>query len=86
MQLIVKIIPLMLFAAKLDMAAQPIHVPVGDTVEIIVDKWGVPHIYASHEDDLFFGQGFNAARDRLFQLEIWRRQATGTVAEILGKR
>ena len=37
-----------------------------------------------NEQDLFFAQGYNAARDRLFQLEMWRRQATGTVAEILG--
>lgn len=55
-------------------------------VEIIVDEWGVPHIYAQNEHDLFFAQGYNAARDRLFQLEIWRRQATGTVAELLGPR
>ena len=55
-------------------------------VEIIVDQWGIPHIYAETEADLFFAQGFNAARDRLFQLEVWRRQATGTVAEILGPR
>lgn len=55
-------------------------------VEIIVDHWGIPHIYAKNEADLFFAQGFNAARDRLFQFEIWRRQATGTVAEILGER
>ena len=55
-------------------------------VEIIVDHWGIPHIYAQNEADLFFAQGFNAARDRLFQFEIWRRQSTGTVAEILGER
>lgn len=34
----------------------------------------------------FFAQGFNAARNRLFQLEIWRRRATGTLAEILGRK
>lgn len=55
-------------------------------VEILVDHWGIPHIYAETETDLFFAQGFYAAQDRLFQLEIWRRQATGTVAEILGER
>ena len=55
-------------------------------VEILVDRWGIPHIYAETEHDLFFAQGWNAARDRLFQLELWRRQATGTVAEILGPR
>jgi penicillin amidase len=56
------------------------------SVRIIKDQWGISHIYANDERDLFFAQGFNAARDRLFQLEIWRRQATGTVAEILGPR
>lgn len=54
-------------------------------VQILVDQWGVPHIYAQTERDLFFAQGFYAARDRLFQFEIWRRQATGTVAEIFGE-
>jgi penicillin G amidase len=56
-----------------------------EPVEIIKDRWGISHIYAKNESDLFFAQGYNVARDRLFQLEIWRRQATGTVAEILGK-
>ena len=55
-------------------------------VEILVDQWGISHIYAETEHDLFYAQGWNAARDRLFQLELWRRQATGTVAEILGER
>ncbi|MCE2455340.1 MAG: penicillin acylase family protein [Gemmatimonadetes bacterium] len=55
-------------------------------VEIIVDHWGISHIYAESERDLFFAQGWNAARDRLFQLEMWRRQASGTVSEILGER
>ncbi len=55
-------------------------------VEIIRDRWGVNHIYAQNEADLFFAQGYAAAKDRLFQFELWRRQATGTVAEILGRR
>ncbi|MDZ4715536.1 MAG: penicillin acylase family protein [Cytophagales bacterium] len=53
-------------------------------VEILRDTAGVNHIYAQNEHDLFFAQGYSAAKDRLFQFEIWRRQATGTVAEILG--
>ena len=57
-----------------------------EPVEILVDRWGISHIYAETQHDLFFAQGWNAARDRLFQLELWRRQATGTVAEILGPR
>ena len=55
-------------------------------VEILRDQYGVNHIYAKNEHDLFFAQGYCAAKDRLFQFEIWRRQATGTVAEILGPR
>jgi penicillin G amidase len=57
-----------------------------DTVNIQVDAWGVPHIYAQNENDLFFAQGYYACRDRLFQFELWRRKATGTMAEILGQR
>ncbi|MBT6059472.1 MAG: penicillin acylase family protein [Gammaproteobacteria bacterium] len=55
-------------------------------VEILKDRWGISHIYAQTEHDLFFAQGYSAARDRLFQFEIWRAQATGTTAEILGPR
>ena len=55
-------------------------------VEVLRDRWGVSHIYAANEHDLFFAQGYVAASDRLFQLELWRRQATGTVAELLGPR
>ncbi|HEX7296125.1 MAG TPA: penicillin acylase family protein [Pyrinomonadaceae bacterium] len=55
-------------------------------VEILRDRWGVSHIYAENEADLFFAQGYNVARDRMFQLELWRRQATGTVSEFLGRK
>jgi penicillin amidase len=56
------------------------------SVEILKDRWGISHIYAETEHDLFFAQGYSAVRDRLFQFELWRRQATGTVSEILGPR
>ena len=56
------------------------------SVEILKDRWGIAHIYAETEHDLFFAQGYSAVRDRLFQFELWRRQATGTVSEILGPR
>jgi penicillin amidase len=55
-------------------------------VEILRDRWGIAHIYAQNEADLFFAQGYNAARDRPFQFEMWRRQAMGTTAEVLGRR
>ncbi len=57
-----------------------------EPVEILRDEWGINHIYAKNQHDLFFAQGYAAAKDRLFQFEIWRRQATGTVAEILGEQ
>lgn len=63
-------------------AIEGLHEPV----EILRDQWGLNHIYAKNQHDLFFAQGYAAAKDRLFQFEIWRRQATGTVAEILGER
>ena len=59
---------------------------LGQPVEVLRDRWGVPHIYAKNEHDLFFAQGYSAARDRAFQFEMWRRQATGTMAEVIGKR
>src|SRR5215467_2896314 len=54
--------------------------------EIVVDRWGIPHIYAQTMADLFFVQGFNAARDRLWQLDLWRRQGEGKLAEAFGSR
>ncbi|MDG1571266.1 penicillin acylase family protein [Robiginitalea sp. M366] len=59
---------------------------LSEAVEVYRDPYGINHIYALNERDLFFAQGYLAARDRLFQFEIWRRQATGTVAEMLGER
>src|SRR5689334_15460325 len=53
-------------------------------VEILRDKWGVPHIYAKNTEDLFFAQGWITAKDRLFQIDLWRRVGTGKLAEVLG--
>ncbi|HEX7034960.1 MAG TPA: penicillin acylase family protein [Pseudomonadales bacterium] len=54
--------------------------------EIVVDAWGVPHIYAGTHYDAFFVQGFNAARDRLWQIDLWRRRGLGLLSEVLGER
>lgn len=54
-------------------------------VQIHVDEWGVPHIFGSSKEDLFFAQGFNAARDRLFQLDFSRRRGLGRLAEVFGR-
>jgi len=55
-----------------------------DSVEIIRDRWGVPHIYARNLSDLFFAQGFVQAQDRLWQMEMYRRTFEGSLAEIMG--
>ena len=54
-------------------------------VEVIRDQWGVPHIYAENEADLFFAQGYVHAQDRLWQMEFNRRIASGTLSEALGE-
>jgi len=57
---------------------------VSAPVRIVRDRWGVPHIYAESQDDLFFAQGFVQAEDRLFQMDLWRRSAQGRLSEVLG--
>lgn len=49
-------------------------------VEVLRDRWGVPHIYTKTSDDLFFAQGYITARDRLFQIDLWRRAGTGKLS------
>jgi penicillin G amidase len=53
-------------------------------VTIAFDRYGLNHIFAENEDDLFFAQGFNAARERLWQIDLWRRRGLGLLAEALG--
>ena len=54
-----------------------------EPVEVLRDRWGVPHIYAKNQRDLFFAQGFVAAQDRLYQIDMWRRVAVGETADVL---
>ena len=75
----------LLFGAALPGAAQPVQVAgLAQPARILVDRWGVPHIYAASQDDAFFVQGFNAARDRLFQIDLWRRRGLGELASVFG--
>lgn len=53
-------------------------------VDVLRDRWGVAHIYAQNQHDLFFAQGVVAAQDRLFQMELWKRAGQGRLAEVLG--
>ncbi len=52
--------------------------------EIVVDPWGIPHLRAGGMADLWFVQGFNAARDRLWQIDLWRKRGLGRLAEAFG--
>ena len=53
-------------------------------VRVVRDRWGVAHISAHNQDDLFFAQGFVQAQDRLFQMDLWRRSVQGRLSEVLG--
>ncbi len=53
-------------------------------VEVVRDRWGIPHVSALGEPDAFFAQGYCHAQDRLWQMELGRRLARGRLAELLG--
>lgn len=53
-------------------------------VELILDRDGVPHIYAKNDADLYCAQGYIHARDRFFQMDLTRREVSGDLAEVLG--
>ncbi len=54
-------------------------------VEVLRDEMGVPHLYAANDEDLFYASGYTQAVDRLFQMEVMRRSARGTLAALLGR-
>jgi len=61
------------------------HIGILDhPVEILVDKWGVPHIYAANDLGVFIGQGFAVARDRLWQIDVWRKRGLGLLSADYG--
>ncbi len=55
------------------------------SVEILWDKWGIPHVFANDIYDLYFTQGYIHAGHRLWQMETFRRLISGTLSEITGK-
>ena len=57
---------------------------VNGVVRIDRNRWGIPHVSADTDEDLFFGFGYAMAQDRLFQLDYLRRKAVGRLSEILG--
>src|SRR5579872_572398 len=51
---------------------------------IVIDHWGIAHIFATTVHDAFLLQGFNAARDRLWQIDLWRKRGLGLLAKNFG--
>jgi penicillin amidase len=57
---------------------------LAEPAEIIVDRWGLAHLYARSPRDAYFLQGYNVARDRLWQIDLWRKRGLGLLAESFG--
>ncbi len=76
-----------LFSAILfsNQRAEAAEFKLSEPVIVQYDTFGVPHLTASNDADLFFAQGFVTARDRLWQMEYNRHLAAGRLAEILGE-
>src|SRR5919201_6695673 len=53
-------------------------------IDIVRDRWGIPHVSAHDQPDALFAQGFCHAQDRLWQMELSRRLARGRLAEAFG--
>ena len=51
-----------------------------EPAEIVLDRWGIPHIRAATRHDVYFVQGFNAARARGRQIDTWRKRGLGRLA------
>lgn len=83
---VLHLLVLALILTTLPLTAQP---PIAlsqiqSPASIVRDVDGMPHVQASNEHDLFFLQGWIHAQDRLFQMDLSRRQPSGTLAELLG--
>jgi len=57
---------------------------LGSNVKVIWDKWGVPHIFADNDRDLFFAVGYIHAQERMWQMELLRRAGFGRLSEVFG--
>ena len=74
-----------LFLSSAAIAETPVVIPgLESAATVLRDDDGIPHIVAENELDLVRVQGWVHARDRLFQMDVSRRQASGTLAELFG--
>ena len=68
-------------SAKKDKGGDAVEIPcLTGEVEVILDRDGVPHIFAENDLDLFCAEGYVHARDRFFQMDLTRRQVSGDLA------
>jgi penicillin amidase len=87
---LIAIVPALLLLTSLDASAKK---DKGDVVEIecldgevevILDRDGVPHLFAENDHDLLCAEGYVHARDRFFQMDLTRREVSGDLAELVG--
>src|SRR5262245_8364825 len=78
------LIPFAHASADTPLQASTQRLGVQSPAQIVRDVDGIPHISAKSETDMAFLQGYVHARDRLFQMDVSRRRADGTLAELLG--
>ena len=57
-----------------------------ETIEIVRDFWGIPHIFATSSEGAFYGLGYATAQDRMFQMEYSRRIVEGRISELVGEK
>ena len=73
-----------LLKALPDVESKQMLCGLNDSVTILRDQWGIPHIRATNESDVFFGQGFSTAQDRLWHMDYDRHRALGRWSEMAG--
>ncbi len=59
---------------------------LGADVEVRFDDYGIPHIFAGNDEDLFFAQGYLMARERMFQMDMTRRAGRGELSTLFGEK
>lgn len=90
--IIIAFVTLFLYLHQLSSSGQPLYngqieIPgLIEPVEVFRDKFGVPHIFARHETDLYLATGYVMAQDRLWQMDLIRRLTSGRLSEIFGPR
>jgi penicillin amidase len=83
-------LPLLLWAQSAPDASTAVRVSrwavagLNSPADIVIDHWGIAHVFAASTHDAFFLQGYNAARDRLWQIDLWRKRGLGLLSKSFG--